>query len=1221
MSDIKFSAYLERLIMLARQVGSKPSQKVTSERLIVAVLERAKRFPNEAYTDEMRRVDEIVNSEFSAPNDAVRQKLLKYIDSSEPKTLDEARFESCINAAYNIAATDLNNEVVVSAEHVLRVIFADCSEAVQETKKIDSEGFEPIDNDELKEALDNFRNMFLTDEPKDEPEKSEEQKADKPSVEDEFAAALNAFRASNPSGEELKKPKEPKAPEAKKEPESSAMEDEFAAMLSRFKNAEASESTEAAKSEEKTEDKSDIKAEIAALVNEVKSIRRQLSDRVFGQENAINIFATGYFQACLSSVIGNERNRPKATFLFAGPPGVGKTFLAENIAELLNLPFARFDMSEYSDKEASIEFCGSDKVYKNGKSGNVTSFVADNPKCVLLFDEIEKAHLTVIHLFLQMLDAGRLRDNYTDKEVSFKDAVLIFTTNAGKQLYEDSDSGDFSGVPRKVIIKALQKDINPVTEAPFFPAAICSRFASGNVAMFNHIGAANLRAIAKREIEGEATKLEAKSGIKIDIDDRVYTALLFSEGASVDARTVRSRAESFFNDELYELLRLVASKNVSTEITELKSLKIGVDLAGVKTEVTSLFELGETPKVIVFASDEQCRICNEKLAGYEVLAANDSDTAIDAIKNNDIGFVMIDMRCGASEQSQTRLNIEDIDSPARSFFKFLRESKSDVPVYLLENENTVLSDEEKVSFMRQGVRGVLNAYDGDFAGSVAVITTALHQQASMIKLARENKLVSFETSQSVSADGTSAEITLYDLKMAVAVDSEDSENVLSSVSRPKVKLSEVIGAEDAKKELAYFIEYLKNPKKYLGTGVKAPKGVLLYGPPGTGKTMLAKAVASESDVTFIVADGNQFLKKYIGEGPEKVHELFRIARKYAPSILFIDEIDAIAKERRGSSASGGGVEETLTAFLTEMDGFSSDPSKPVFVLAATNFDVEPGRDKSLDPALMRRFDRRVYIELPTKDDRICFMKNKISSNKAFDITAEQIDNIAMRSTGMSLAALDSAMELALRSAIRENSVKVTDAILEEAFETFNNGDAKKWDKTLLERVARHESGHAFLCYESGETPSYLTVVARGNHGGYMQHADNEGKAIYTKDELLKRIRTSLGGRAAEIVYYGDEDGVSTGASGDLASATQLAQQMVCAYGMNCDFGLAVVSANAVSGEVSREVRACVNKIIAEQMSEAIRIIRENKVKIDALVNELIINNHLNSDKIEAILRD
>lgn len=960
---------------------------------------------------------------------------------------------------------------------------------------------------------------------------------------------------------------------------------------------------------EKEKDPQQKKTEVSELISDVKRIREELQSVIYGQDNAINVFTAGYFQASMLALLDKSRKRPRASFLFAGPPGVGKTFLAEKAAAALKLPFMRFDMSEYSDREATLEFCGTDKVYKNGKPGNVTSFVAENPKCVLLFDEIEKANISVIYLFLQMLDAGRLRDNYTDKEVSFSDTIIILTTNAGKQLYEDSESGDFSTLSRKVIVKALQKDVNPETGAPFFPGAICSRFASGNVVMFNHIGAHNLRSIAKKEIERHAGNLEKETGIVLQIDDAVYTALLLSEGSNADARTIRGRAETFFNDELYELLRLVAAEKAETIIDDIEKIHIKVDLTRAKKDITDLFEIGEKAQILTFAREEIANSCIEKTNKLDIFASQSFEKAVDIIKNKNIDFVLLDMKFGIPNEATESLNIEDIESPARELFKFLKEQRNSLPVYLLESKNSALSEEEKISFMRQGVRGFLSIDDEQFASKLKAIAEGIHQQASMIKLARENKIISFETAQKISLDGKEAEIELFDFTMSVAVDSEDTKNVLAS--RPNVHFDDIIGAKDAKKELTYFVEYLKNPKKYMGTGVKAPKGILLYGPPGTGKTMLAKAMACEAGITFIVAEGNQFLKKYVGEGSEKVHELFKTARKYAPSILFIDEIDAIAKERKGGANSGATGEETLTAFLTEMDGFVSDSSKPVFVLAATNFDVEPGGDKSLDQALMRRFDRRVYIDLPDKADRIRFLKKKIDKNKALNISEAQIENIAMRAVGMSLAQLDSVVELALRSAIRDAKMTVTDAALEEAFETFNSGEVKKWDASQLERVARHEAGHALLCWMSGETPSYLTIVARGNHGGYMQHSEQEGKAIYTKDELLARVRTSLGGRAAEIVYYGEQDGISTGASGDLASATNVARQMVCSYGMDEQFGLAVDT-----GSLSMEARVAVNRILKEQMECAIRIVAENKERIDSLVEELMVKNHLTKAEIE-----
>ena len=409
---------------------------------------------------------------------------------------------------------------------------------------------------------------------------------------------------------------------------------------------------------------------------------------------------------------------------------------------------------------------------------------------------------------------------------------------------------------------------------------------------------------------------------------------------------------------------------------------------------------------------------------------------------------------------------------------------------------------------------------------------------------------------------------------------------------------------------------MKDPKRFIASGVSAPRGILLYGPPGTGKTMLAKAMAGECDVTYIAAEGNQFLKKFVGEGSEKVHQLFRIARKYAPSILFIDEIDAIARSRTGE----GHGEDTLTTFLTEMDGFRSDPRKPVFVLAATNFTPEPGTAKSLDPALMRRFGRRIYIDLPTRDDRTSYLNMMVKNKPALHLSEEKIKSIAVRSTGMSLAQLQSDIELSLRTALRDGKPEVSDEIFDEAFEVFNSGEEEHWDDSTIERVARHESGHAFLCWLSGEVPSYLTIVARGDHGGYMQHDDNSQKHILTRKDLRDKIRTSLGGRAAEIVYYGPEDGISSGASGDLAQATDIAKRLICSYGMDDGLGLAVISPSEMNGELSTEVRRAVNKILSAEMAKAVKLISENRRAIDALVERLITDNHLSGTEIDDLLK-
>ncbi len=948
-------------------------------------------------------------------------------------------------------------------------------------------------------------------------------------------------------------------------------------------------------------------------VEKALELQNALRKTVYGQDDAINALVYGYFQAELTAATQENRKKPLATFLFAGPPGTGKTFLAEQAAQNLRRPFKRFDMSEFADKEENLAFCGSNKVYKDGREGNVTGFVSKFPKCVLLFDEIEKAHLVVIHLFLQMLDAGRLRDNYTEREVSFTDAVIIITTNAGKTLYDDPTVTNLSAVPKKVIMKALAADKNPVTKSNLFPEALCSRFAAGNVVMFNRLKAHHLLTIAGRELDKQTRSYE-KAGVRVERDKNVPYAIIFAEGANADARTVTGRTAGFIYRETFELFRLAESKKVAARSGDIENIKFRVSLAMAEQKVKELFSDEIAPVILVFAAEKTRKKCEKALKKAELHFADTLKDAKKILRENKINLILCSIVCNPKKDMGV-LNLDDIASEGRDLFDYVGKHL-DVPLYLLTEKEDEISPEEMQSLSEKGARGQIAAYLKPKELEAAVLNEciALRQQEKLTELARANKVLNFQTSQILSADKTCATITLYNLRLETAVDSGDGRNVLTDVSKPETKFADVVGAQDAKEELGYFVDYLKNPSKFVSAGVRAPRGVLLYGPPGTGKTKLAKAVAGESDVTFVNCEGNEFLK---GRA-ESVHNIFNTARKYAPSILFIDEIDAVAKER------GGAVDLTsdvLTAFLTEMDGVKTESDKPVFVLAATNYTPESGTGRSLDPALVRRFDRAILIDMPSRDERADFLKMQISGNKNLKPSDEELDSIAMRSAGMSLAELESVVEFALRSAIRTNDGVVDDAVLEDAFETYTGGEKKKWSESVLERTARHEAGHALLCKLSGETPSYVTIVARGTHGGYMQ-ADREDKSLYTKSELLDNIMTALGGRAAEIVYYGESDGISTGASGDLSNATRLAQQMICLYGMDEVIGPASMDINALhSSPYYAAVRERVNAVLNEQLKRAVELIAKNRAAADKLAAKLLEKNHLKGKEIDEVLAD
>lgn len=968
------------------------------------------------------------------------------------------------------------------------------------------------------------------------------------------------------------------------------------------------------------EDEFDVeynKRSLSEITCGVKNYYDKLSSEIFGQEHAVSEFISGLFRSELICETDPERRTPRATFLFAGPPGVGKTYLAETAAKLLGLPFIRFDMSEYCDKESSLEFIGSDAVYRNSNSGNFTKYVEKHPKSVILLDEIEKAHVSIIHLFLQILDAGRIRDSKTDKEVSLKDTILIFTTNAGKQLYENSESENLSALSRKVILNALEKDVDPRTKIPFFPSAICSRFATGNVVMFNHLSAETLWKIAKKQTQKNVEGFAERFGILVDVDEDVYTSLIFSEGGTVDGRTIKARAGAFFHSELFELFRLMESSKNRKNIHHLKRIRIAADLSGADEEIKKLYYSSNDKKLLVFASEQTATVCAKCLPDDSIISVQDIEAAEAALKSKPVRGVLIDLMYGA-EGRQTYLNYEDEHSPARDFLNRTLKYHGDLPVYLLTGSMSGISYEERLSFYNKGVSDIiiLSGDTDSFRSRLSGIPDRLHKRESIRQLSRANKLIRFETAQSVSDDGTAAEIKLFDFKTDVAVDAEDTENILSSISKPDVTFDQIIGAEDAKSELKYFVEYLNNPGKYIETGVGVPRGVLLYGPPGTGKTMLAKAVAAASDVTFLSTEGNQFLSSSV-DGAKKIHDMFRTARKYAPSIIFVDEFDTIARSRAGAVP---GNEKVLTALLSEMDGFKKDDSRPVFVLAATNYDVGSRGEKSLDSAVLRRFDRRIYVDLPNREERKRFLEMKFAENAAFELSEEKINNIAVRSTGMSLADLASVIELALRTAIRKGENKITEKLFDESFEEFNSGEKKHWDDSLLLRVARHEAGHALLCRYGGETPSYLTITARSSHGGYLQHDGKEDRPLSTRDELIARLRTSLAGRAAEIVCYGENDGISTGAAGDLEAATNLAYLMICRYGMSEKFGLAVIGTQAATESgLTADIYEEINRILSGELRNTIAIIEANRDRLDALVNELIAKNHLTGDEIKAVL--
>ena len=441
-----------------------------------------------------------------------------------------------------------------------------------------------------------------------------------------------------------------------------------------------------------------------------------------------------------------------------------------------------------------------------------------------------------------------------------------------------------------------------------------------------------------------------------------------------------------------------------------------------------------------------------------------------------------------------------------------------------------------------------------------------------------------------------------------------------------IRFADVAGEDEAKENLQEIVDYLHDPKKYEEIGASMPKGILLVGPPGTGKTMLAKAVAGESNVPFFSISGSEFVEMFVGMGASKVRDLFKQAKEKAPCIVFIDEIDAIGQKRSGGQYGGNDErEQTLNQLLTEMDGFEGNTG--VIILAATN------RPESLDPALTRpgRFDRRVPVELPDLKGREEILKvhaKKIALAPGIDFTT-----VARMASGASGAELANIVNEAALRAVRAGRKSVTQSDLEESIEVVIAGYQKK-NSILTDHekciVAYHEIGHALVAAKQTHSAPVqkITIIPRTSGAlGYTMQVDEGNHYLMNKEELENKIATLTGGRAAEEVVF---HSITTGASNDIEQATKLARAMLTRYGMSDEFDMVALetvnnqylggdTSLACSAQTQCEIDQKVVELVKAQHAKAVQILTDNRAKLDELAQYLYQKETITGDEFMEIL--
>ena len=444
----------------------------------------------------------------------------------------------------------------------------------------------------------------------------------------------------------------------------------------------------------------------------------------------------------------------------------------------------------------------------------------------------------------------------------------------------------------------------------------------------------------------------------------------------------------------------------------------------------------------------------------------------------------------------------------------------------------------------------------------------------------------------------------------------------------KIRFSDVAGCDEEKEEMQEIIEYLKNPKKFSRMGARIPKGIIMVGPPGTGKTLLAKAVAGEANVPFYSISGSDFVEMFVGVGASRVRDMFAKAKKTAPCMIFIDEIDAVGRQR-GAGLGGGHDEreQTLNQLLVELDGMSDNNG--VIVIAATN------RPDVLDPALLRpgRFDRQITVSLPDLKGREAILRVHARNKKISEDV--KLDQLAKRTPGFSGADLENVLNEAAILAVRENREMIDTQQIDEAIDRVMMGPAKKsrtYDEYTKKLVAYHEAGHAIvgLNLPDGAVVQKVTIIPRGNAGGYNLITPRKERILNSRRELMDTITSYMGGRAAEEIFFDD---ITTGASSDIQAATRIAKDMVTTYGMSdlgpiqynsgndsVFLGRDYNSASNASSQVAYEIDTEVRKIIEHCHQEARRIINENRKDLEKIANTLMDKETLTAEEIEELLK-
>ena len=960
-------------------------------------------------------------------------------------------------------------------------------------------------------------------------------------------------------------------------------------------------------------------------------LAHRLLERVLGQDMAVGMLADAYFRQSLRW----DATTVKGIFTFIGPPGVGKTLLAESFAQAMAeiesgpVAFKRFDMSGYANRHDFVQLFGTETFWMGNQPGALTSFVKENPSAVLLFDEIEKAHPTVIQSLLPVLDSGKALDKNLKEIVSFRGCWLFFTTNLGRELWAQTGGvgilrggADTKDLAWDLLANARRPD-KENGDVPALSPELLSRLAKGEAIFFKPLGTESLQAITRRAIEEEFRSLYSSRRLKnpqLDLDSSACRLFLLSQGPRIDARQTDSRGGDWALNILDKARQCAADPPPADSP---RTVDIHCD-ASAQDYIRKKLDAWH-PNLLLMDDDDYLVPGLQQVAEsykgsfHRVSTTQDVELSLGQ-RLPDV--VLLDLSIGADAASAR------VDS-ALAFLTLLGERLPHVPIYLF-SENPDLRgaafQSVIVGILKQGLAKDFFPCRYDPAspeslepllGKVSLVVDEWRFESLLRDHQRANVTVSADFRCSLEGEGV-LRVEIFSPRETHAPSLPDvlTGNVYQGI--PRERFDDVIGVARAKERLRSVLDWLKDPGLLGRFGLRPPRGYLLSGAPGTGKTLLAKALAGETQLPFLAVSASQLWNRWVGETERLIRQLFEQANHYAPAIIFIDEIDGLATRRDDDST--GWRRSALSQLLVCMDGLQS-PSRPVFVLGATN-DAD-----HLDRALLRpgRFDEVIQVDLPNQEARKAFFECRLK-----DLPWEghrDLAQLALSAWLCSPAEMDRMVRETGYLLAREGRSVFTQADLLKMIHLVQYG-ASRPDKTRSEEHKRitawHEAGHAVVTKVllPFRRLDYLTIIpSDGGYLGLTGSVMEEERKLGTAQEILSYMAVTMGGRAGEMKLTGGLEGVNSGCGDDLTKAARTAYEAITSFGLDPEFGPVGLSGlpSSAQGHFQSKAAERVRFWIEEAEKAAKQVLDEHADKLEALAEALLKAETMDAEAIERVL--